>query len=93
LRLNVFDATGDFDRPSEIAEMSPNLAHHRGDGEGEKFSAVVDVEAVHGTHQADACSLNEIIERFAAAAVAPCDVIGQWQTAIDDHVALTPKGD
>jgi len=33
--------------------------------------------------------LDEIIMRFASAAVSPCDVMGQRQTALNDYFALT----
>jgi hypothetical protein len=37
--------------------------------------------------------LDEIIMRFASAAVSPCDVMGQRQTALNDYFALTSVPD
>ena len=91
MRLKFFDATGHFDRPPVVTEVTANLAHHGRHGERQKVCAVVDVEAVDGVEQADARSLHEIVKWFAPATVSTRNVLGERKSALDDGLALTPE--
>jgi hypothetical protein len=71
--------------------VTGNLALHRRQGERHKVCANVDVEAVDGVEQADPSSLHEVVKWFAPPAVSVADVVGDWQTALDSGLALTPE--
>jgi hypothetical protein len=88
LRIELFEPAGNLDRPSMIAEVSANFAHHGRNGERQKIRTVLSVEAVHRLNQPHSCHLDEVFERFTAITEPACDVVGQRQTAFDDHNSL-----
>ena len=76
LRIELFEPAGNLDRPSMVAEVSANFAHHGRNGERQKIRTVLSVEAVHRLNQPDSCHLDEVFERFTAITEPACDVVG-----------------
>ena len=72
-----------------IAEVPAYLAHDGRNRKRHELRTLVCVEAVHRVDQPHARHLEQVFQGFAAVAEAVCDVVGQRQTAFDDHVALT----
>ena len=87
LALQVLEPARDPGGPGVVAEVAPDLAGDRRDGEGEEVDAAVGVEPVHGADQTDGAGLFEVLERLAAAAEPPGDVLNDGQMTGDQLVA------
>jgi hypothetical protein len=73
-----------------ITEVSANFAHHGWYGESQEICAVLGIISVDRLNQPHPRHLSEVFERFSAVSEPACDVVGQGQTAFDDHVSLAP---
>lgn len=64
--------------------MTPDLAHDRGDGEGDELRSPLGIESVDSVEQAETGDLNQVVAWFSAAHKTTCDVLGQWEASRDD---------
>src|SRR5437660_8567451 len=74
--------------PAVVAKVTPNLAHHGGNGEPNEAGHLGGVESVDGVHQPQARDLGQVLEVFAAAREVGGHVVGQGQASGHDAFAL-----
>ena len=77
----------DADRPALVAEVALELAEDRRHGEGRERGLARRVEAVDRLEQAERGDLDEVVELLAAALVAPRELAGERQEALDQRLA------
>src|SRR3954452_18320878 len=86
-RVQLLERTRDPDRPALVTEMALDLPHHVGRRVGGKRDLPVELEAVDRLDQADGAHLLDVLERLAAAGVAPRQRANQGQVALDQRLA------
>ena len=74
-------------RPALVAEVALELAQDRRHGERGERGLALRVEAVDRLQQAERGDLHEVVERLAAALVAPGELAGERQEALDQRIA------
>ena len=89
--MQLLEPARHLHRPAVVTEVPANLTHDGRHRERHEIRTGVDIEPDHGVDQPDACDLNEVVTRLAAAVEAAGDVIGQRQAALHDAVTLTLK--
>jgi hypothetical protein len=87
-QVQLLEPTRHLDRPAVVTEVPADLTHDGRHREGHEVRAGVDVEPDHCIDEPDASHLDEVVTGLAAPIEPAGDVIGQWQAALDDAVAL-----
>ena len=88
LHSEFFEPARHLHRPSVVAEVSANLAHHGRHSERYELVTVVDVEPVDGVEQTNSRHLDQVLERLTAVSEPPSDVVGQRQAALNDRISV-----
>src|SRR4051812_24395914 len=87
LQLELLHAAGHAHRPGLVTEVALDLTQDGGRRVGREAHLAIEIEAVDRLHDPDAGDLHEVVDRLAAAGVAPGEGAGQWQHLLGELVA------
>src|SRR5215212_1808116 len=87
LDRELLEVARDAHRPALVAEVALELAEDGRHGEAGERGLAVGIEAVDRLEQTERSDLDEVVEGLAAALVAPRELAGERQEALDQRVA------